>query len=105
LPQQNPKFNIIFHFQHLRLSTTPHTKFHLKSYKQLLNPSQNQLQNLPSNPLFIQNHHQPPPLSTSAHHKNYSYQSPTTHPTPYFLQHPTPFIYQAQEMRITNYPF
>ncbi|MDF1452109.1 alpha-glucosidase [Staphylococcus epidermidis] len=103
--EENGKFNMIFQFEHLGLWSTGDTKFDVKSYKQVLNRWQKQLENVGWNALFIENHDQPRRVSTWGDDKNYWYESATSHATAYFLQHGTPFIYQGQEIGMTNYPF
>lgn len=103
--EENGKFNMIFQFEHLGLWSTSDTKFDVKSYKQVLNRWQKQLENVGWNALFIENHDQPRRVSTWGDDKNYWYESATSHATAYFLQQGTPFIYQGQEIGMTNYPF
>ncbi len=103
--EENGKFNMIFQFEHLGLWSTGDTKFDVKSYKQILNRWQKQLENVGWNALFIENHDQPRRVSTWGDDKNYWYESATSHATAYFLQQGTPFIYQGQEIGMTNYPF
>lgn len=102
--EENGKFNMIFQFEHLGLWSGD-TKFDVKSYKQVLNRWQKQLENVGWNALFIENHDQPRRVSTWGDDKNYWYESATSHATAYFLQQGTPFIYQGQEIGMTNYPF
>lgn len=103
--EENGKFNMIFQFEHLGLWSTGDTRFDVKSYKQVLNRWQKQLENVGWNALFIENHDQPRRVSTWGDDKNYWYESATSHATAYFLQQGTPFIYQGQEIGMTNYPF
>ncbi|MCE5080293.1 glycoside hydrolase family 13 protein [Staphylococcus epidermidis] len=103
--EENGKFNMIFQFEHLGLWSTGDTKFDVKSYKQVLNRWQKQLENVGWNALFIENHDQPRRVSTWGDDKNYWYESATSHATASFLQQGTPFIYQGQEIGMTNYPF
>ena len=103
--EENGKFNMIFQFEHLGLWSTGDTKFDVKSYKQVLNRWQKQLENVGWNALFIENHDQPRRVSTWGDDKNYWYETATSHATAYFLQQGTPFIYQGQEIGMTNYPF
>lgn len=103
--EEKGKFNMIFQFEHLGLWSTGDTKFDVKSYKQVLNHWQKQLENVGWNALFIENHDQPRRVSTWGDDKNYWYESATSHATAYFLQQGTPFIYQGQEIGMTNYTF
>ena len=74
---------MIFQFEHLGLWSTGDTKFDVKSYKQVLNRWQKQLENVGWNALFIENHDQPRRVSTS-NMINYWYESATSHATAYF---------------------
>ncbi|MEB6332664.1 alpha-glucosidase [Staphylococcus pseudoxylosus] len=99
------KFNMIFQFEHLGLWNTGDSKFDVKAYKDVLNRWQKQLEHIGWNALFIENHDQPRRVSTWGDDQNYWYESATSHATVYFLQQGTPFIYQGQEIGMTNYPF
>lgn len=99
------KFNMIFQFEHLGLWNTGDSKFDVKAYKEVLNRWQKQLEHIGWNALFIENHDQPRRVSTWGDDQNYWYESATSHATVYFLQQGTPFIYQGQEIGMTNYPF
>ncbi|WP_436950374.1 glycoside hydrolase family 13 protein [Staphylococcus xylosus] len=99
------KFNMIFQFEHLGLWNTGDSKFDVKAYKDVLNRWQKQLENIGWNALFIENHDHPRRVSTWGDDQNYWYESATSHAIVYFLQQGTPFIYQGQEIGMTNYPF
>ncbi|TBW74366.1 alpha-amylase family glycosyl hydrolase, partial [Staphylococcus epidermidis] len=75
------------------------------SYKNVLNRWQKQLEGIGWNALFIENHDQPRRVSTWGDDKKYWFESATSHAVVYFLQQGTPFIYQGQEIGMTNYPF
>ncbi|PHK49796.1 glycoside hydrolase family 13 protein [Staphylococcus edaphicus] len=99
------KFNMIFQFEHLGLWNTGDVKFDVKSYKDILNRWQKKLENVGWNALFIENHDQPRRVSTWGDDETYWHESATSHALAYFLQQGTPFIYQGQEIGMTNYPF
>ncbi|WP_436853932.1 glycoside hydrolase family 13 protein [Staphylococcus caeli] len=103
--EKNGKFNMIFQFEHLGLWNTGDVKFDVLSYKNVLNRWQKKLENIGWNALFIENHDQPRRVSTWGDDEQYWYESATSHATVYFLQQGTPFIYQGQEIGMTNYPF
>ncbi|MGD6885973.1 glycoside hydrolase family 13 protein [Staphylococcus shinii] len=103
--EEEGKFNMIFQFEHLGLWNTGDSKFDVKAYKDVLNRWQKQLENIGWNALFIENHDQPRRVSTWGDDQNYWYESATSHALVYFLQQGTPFIYQGQEIGMTNYPF
>ena len=103
--EKEGKFNMIFQFEHLGLWSTGDSKFDVKSYKTILNRWQKSLEDVGWNALFIENHDQPRRVSTWGDDKQYWYESATSHAVTYFLQQGTPFIYQGQEIGMTNYPF
>lgn len=102
---ENGIFNMIFQFEHLGLWNTKDAGFDVKRYKEVMTKWQNQLEGKGWNALFIENHDQPRLVSTWGDDENYWYESATSHATNYFLQKGTPFIYQGQEIGMTNYPF
>ncbi|WP_419795756.1 alpha-glucosidase [Staphylococcus equorum] len=99
------KFNMIFQFEHLGLWNTGDIKFDVKAYKDVLNRWQKKLEDIGWNALFIENHDQPRRVSTWGDDEIFWYESATSHAVVYFLQKGTPFIYQGQEIGMTNYPF
>ncbi|OEK70440.1 glucohydrolase [Staphylococcus equorum] len=99
------KFNMIFQFEHLGLWNTGDIKFDVKAYKDVLNRWQKKLEDVGWNALFIENHDQPRRVSTWGDDERFWYESATSHAVVYFLQQGTPFIYQGQEIGMTNYPF
>ncbi|PCF84982.1 alpha-glucosidase [Staphylococcus intermedius] len=98
-------FNMIFQFEHLGLWDNMASRLDIKAYKEVLNRWQKQLENKGWNALFIENHDQPRRVSTWGDDELYWYASATSHALVYFLQQGTPFIYQGQEIGMTNYPF
>lgn len=96
---------MIFQFEHLGLWNSGDSHFDVNSYKSVLNRWQKQLENKGWNALFIENHDQPRRVSTWGDDDKYWYESATSHAAVYFLQQGTPFIYQGQEIGMTNYPF
>ncbi|PPJ96602.1 glucohydrolase, partial [Staphylococcus aureus] len=79
--------------------------FDIKGYKDVLNSWQKGLENKGWNALFIENHDRQRVSSTWGDDEEYWYESSTSHAVVYFLQQGTPFIYQGQEIGMTNYPF
>ena len=101
----NGIFNMIFQFEHLGLWNTEDSGFDVIQYKNIMSKWQDQLEGIGWNALFIENHDQPRLVSTWGDDEHYWYESATSHATNYFLQKGTPFIYQGQEIGMTNYPF
>lgn len=104
--EENGKFNMIFQFEHLNLwDHNVGKSFDIKGYKDVLNSWQKGLENKGWNALFIENHDRQRVSSTWGDDEEYWYESSTSHAVVYFLQQGTPFIYQGQEIGMTNYPF
>lgn len=98
------KFNMVFQFEHLKLWEIHDKRLNILKYKNVLNDWQVGLHNKEWNALFIENHDRPRIPSTWGS-ENYRYESATAHGAVYFLQQGTPFIYQGQEIGMTNFPF
>lgn len=103
---ENGKFNMIFQFEHLKLwDYEGDTEFCPKAYKDVLNKWQVALENKGWNALFIENHDIPRSTSTWGNDGEYWLESAKSFATTYFLQKGTPFIYQGQEIGMTNTVF
>lgn len=103
---KNGKFNMIFQFEHLKLwDYEGDTEFCPKAYKDVLNKWQVALENKGWNALFIENHDIPRSTSTWGNDGEYWLESAKSFATTYFLQKGTPFIYQGQEIGMTNTVF
>ncbi|ULG74383.1 glycoside hydrolase family 13 protein [Macrococcus brunensis] len=104
--EKEGKFNMVFQFEHLNLwDHNIGTSFDILGYKKVLANWQKGLENRGWNALFIENHDRPRVPSTWADDKDHWYESSTSHATVYMLLQGTPFIYQGQEIGMTNYPF
>lgn len=104
--EKNGKFNMVFQFEHLNLwDHNIGTSFDIPGYKRVLSEWQKGLENKGWNALFIENHDRPRVPSTWGDDEEYWYESATSHAVVYFLLQGTPFIYQGQEIGMTNYPF
>lgn len=102
--EENGKFNMVFQFEHLNLWGHELRKFDVLGYKKVLSSWQKGLEGNGWNALFIENHDRPRIPSTWGS-EDYRMESATAHGTVYFLQQGTPFIYQGQEIGMTNFPF
>lgn len=103
---ENGKFNMIFQFEHLKLwDYEGETEFCPKAYKDVLNKWQVSLEGKGWNALFIENHDIPRSTSTWGNDNKYWLESAKAFATTYFLQKGTPFIYQGQEIGMTNTAF
>ena len=104
--QKNGKFNMVFQFEHLDLwNSDIDKKFDLVEFKKILSKWQESLHGVGWNALFIENHDIPRIVSMLGNDKEYWYESSTCLGLMYFMQEGTPFIYQGQEIGMTNVKF
>ncbi|GGC99233.1 alpha-glucosidase [Thalassobacillus devorans] len=104
--EENGKFNMIFQFEHLDLwgkSTDGELDIH--ALKETLTKWQKGLEASGWNALFLENHDQPRSVSTWGNDKEFLDKSAKCLATMYFLMQGTPFIYQGQEIGMTNTKF
>jgi alpha-glucosidase len=104
--EEEGKMNMIFQFEHISLwdaETNP--ELDVVALKKVLTKWQKGLENKGWNALFIENHDRPRIVSTWGDDKEYWRESATALGTMYFLMQGTPFIYQGQEIGMTNVQF
>lgn len=99
-------FNMIFQFEHMALwaEQNNHQHFDIIEFKKIMTRWQNALEGKGWNALYLENHDQARSISTFGH-ESYWYASATSLATCYFLMKGTPFIYQGQEIGMTNNQF
>ncbi|MFA9458555.1 alpha-glucosidase [Halalkalibacter sp. AB-rgal2] len=99
-------FNMIFQFEHLSLWGKSATGgLDLPSLKETLTRWQEGLDGIGWNALFLENHDQPRSVSTWGNDGKYRIQSAKALAALYFFMKGTPFIYQGQEIGMTNVQF
>ncbi len=99
-------FNMIFQFEHLDLwGKNTDGGLDLPALKETLTKWQKQLHGMGWNALFLENHDQPRSVSTWGNSDEYWDKSAKALATMYFLMQGTPFIYQGQEIGMTNVKF
>ncbi|ADU28773.1 glycoside hydrolase family 13 protein [Evansella cellulosilytica] len=99
-------FNMIFQFEHLDLwGKSTEGRLDLPALKETLTRWQKGLDGLGWNALFLENHDQPRSVSTWGNSGEYRERSAKALATMYFLMQGTPFIYQGQEIGMTNVQF
>lgn len=97
------KFNMIFQFEHLDLwNTSENEEFDIKKYKSILSKWQHTVNDIGWNALYIENHDIPRSISTLGNDEKYRVECAKSFGAMYFLQKGTPFIYQGQEIGMTN---
>jgi alpha-glucosidase len=100
------KFNMVFQFEHLDLwSKDADKELDLVKFKKVLSKWQNELHSIGWNALFIENHDIPRAVSIIGNDKEFWRESSTCLAMMYFMQEGTPFIYQGQEIGMTNVEF
>ncbi|MBU3133735.1 alpha-glucosidase [Clostridium gasigenes] len=103
---ENGKFNMLFQFEHLQLwDDENNEEFNVKKYKGILTKWQKALEGNGWNALFIENHDIPRAVSRWGNDKEFWRESATAFALMYFMQQGTPFIYQGQEIGMTNVKF
>ncbi len=104
--KENGKMDMIFQFEHLGLwdaETSPEVD--IVELKKVLTRWQKGLEGNGWNALFIENHDKPRVVSTWGNDGEFWEQSATSMAAMYFLMQGTPFIYQGQEIGMTNVQF
>jgi alpha-glucosidase len=104
--EKNGKFDMIFQFEHLGLwRKETENGIDLPALKKTLTKWQKGLDGTGWNALFLENHDQPRSVSTWGNDGEFRVESAKALATMYFLMHGTPFIYQGQEIGMTNVQF
>jgi len=104
--EEEGKFNMIFQFEHLDLwNASSKNKLDIVSLKKILSKWQKGLENKGWNALYIENHDIPRIVSTWGNDKEYWRESTTALAVMYFMMQGTPFLYQGQEIGMTNVQF
>jgi len=104
--EENGIFNMIFQFEHLDLwGTSVSGGIDIHALKETFDRWQSGLDGKGWNALFLENHDQPRSVSTWGDSEQYRVESAKALATLYFLMQGTPFIYQGQEIGMTNVKF
>lgn len=103
--EENGKFNMVFQFEHLDLWDSEKKALDLAKLKSVFTRWQKGLEGKGWNALFIENHDKARIVSTWGNDKEYWRESATALASMYFLMQGTPFIYQGQEIGMTNVQF
>lgn len=104
--EKNGKFDMIFQFEHLGLwGKDTNTGIDLPALKKTMTKWQKGLEDKGWNALFLENHDQPRSVSTWGNDGEYRVEAAKALAAMYFLMQGTPFIYQGQEIGMTNVQF
>jgi alpha-glucosidase len=103
---EHQRLNMIFQFEHLHLwAKDPKAPLDVVELKKVLSRWQDTLHGAGWNALFLENHDIPRIVSKWGDVERYWRESATALATMYFLMEGTPFIYQGQEIGMTNTRF
>lgn len=101
----NQELSMMFNFQHMEadcfMYSWVHTGFKLKKLKRVLSNWQTQMHGVAWNALYMENHDQPRVISRYGSEK-YRVESGKAIANTYLFLSGTPFIYQGQEIGMTN---
>lgn len=104
--EDNGYFNMIFQFEFLGLwDKDSEGRVNVRALKKNLTKWQKGLEGRGWNALFIENHDQPRRVSSWGNDQDYWKESSKMLAAMYFLMKGTPFIYQGQEIGMTNVQF
>ncbi|GAF18127.1 LOW QUALITY PROTEIN: alpha-glucosidase [Bacillus sp. JCM 19046] len=104
--ENNGVFNMVFQFEHLGLwGKDAEQKLDVAAVKEALSKWQYGLEGLGWNALFIENHDQTRAVSSWGNDEEYWNLCAKALGTMYFFMKGTPFIYQGQEIGMTNVQF
>lgn len=104
--EENGYFNMIFQFEFLDLwDKNAEGSIDVRKLKRILTKWQTGLEGKGWNALFIENHDQPRRVSSWGNDQKYWKESAKMLGALYFLMKGTPFIYQGQEIGMTNVQF
>ncbi|GAB2562570.1 glycoside hydrolase family 13 protein [Gracilibacillus alcaliphilus] len=104
--EENGYFDMIFQFEHLGLwEMSDEGGIDIFSLRKTLTKWQKGLAGIGWNALFLENHDQPRSVSTWGNDGTYREQSAKGLAMMFFFMQGTPFIYQGQELGMTNVQF
>ncbi|WP_026573081.1 glycoside hydrolase family 13 protein [Bacillus sp. UNC438CL73TsuS30] len=104
--EKQGKFNMVFQFEHLNLWDAELKKvLNIIELKNVLSRWQKGLEGMGWNALFIENHDKARVVSTWGNDREYWQESAKAFAAIYFLMQGTPFVYQGQEIGMTNVKF
>lgn len=108
--EKRNELNMVFQFEHMGLDSGPNGKWDLKpldlfDLKENLSKWQNALEKVGWNSLYFNNHDQPRSVSRFGDTRNYHEKSAKMLATLLHMMKGTPFVYQGEEIGMTNIHF
>ena len=106
ISEEDGKFNMIFSLEaHENWNPDLDADHNVVILKKILDRWQRSAQGIAWNSLYLENHDRPRTVSTWGDDQKYWRESATALACMYFFMQGTPFIYQGQEIGMTNVPF
>ncbi|PSJ48476.1 glucohydrolase [Zobellella taiwanensis] len=106
LGEENGRLNMIFQFEHVKLWESSNSEpLDVNALKTIFSRWQTVLEGRGWNALYVENHDIPRIVSKWGDTRGYWRESATAIAAMYFLMQGTPFIYQGQEIGMTNTVF
>lgn len=107
---QGTELNMVFQFEHMDVDADGENKWtdkkmDLRDLKEVLSRWEVGLDGIAWNSLFFENHDQPRSVSRFGNDENYWEESAKMLATCLHMMQGTPYIYQGQELGMTNVPF
>lgn len=104
--ERHNRLNMIFQFEHVKLwEGDPTSPLNLCELKKIFTRWQQELHGKGWNALYVENHDIPRVISKWGNTDRYWRESATAIAAMYFLMQGTPYIYQGQEIGMTNTKF
>ncbi len=104
--EQDGKFNMIFQLEAIEAASSNLSNgLDVIDLKEVLNRWQKAAYDIAWNTLYIENHDRPRTVSIWGNEQKFWFESATALGSMYFFMQGTPFIYQGQEIGMTNAPF
>ncbi|WP_404467202.1 alpha-glucosidase [Planococcus rifietoensis] len=106
ISEEEGKFNMIFHLEaHEEAWDEESAGVDVDDLRMVLDRWQRNAQGIAWNSLYLENHDRPRTVSTWGNDREHWRESATALGCMYFFMQGTPFIYQGQEIGMTNAPF
>ncbi len=105
--ERREELNMVFHFEHMGVEGDKYSlnRFRLTDLKRILSKWQTELGENAWNSLYLNNHDQPRMVSRFGNDGEYRVQSAKMLATMLHTMQGTPYIYQGEEIGMTNVPF
>ncbi|WP_203340782.1 alpha-amylase family glycosyl hydrolase [Planococcus beijingensis] len=106
ISEHEGKFNMIFHREALEAASDEvNGGLDVEDLREVLDRWQKAAHGVAWNSLYLENHDRPRTVSIWGNDRDYWFESATALGCMYFFMQGTPFIYQGQEIGMTNAPF